>query len=67
MIAGGDYGHARAQKLDRNFSGDAAPASRVLTIDDREIDPVLFLQLGQPHDHGVASRLANDVAQEKYR
>jgi hypothetical protein len=67
MIAGGDHGRTCAQKLDRNFSGDTAPAGRVFTIHDREIDPVLFFQLRQPRDHGVASRLANDVAQEKYR
>ena len=65
VIAGRDDGSARAQKIDRDLSGDAATAGRVLAIDDREIDPVLFLQLRQPRDHRAAARLANDVAQKK--
>ncbi len=67
MIAGRDHGHARAQKLDRDLPGNATTAGRVLTVDDRKIDRVLFLQLRQSRDNRLASRLANDVTQEKYR
>src|SRR5437879_1660707 len=67
MIAGRDHRHARAQKLDRDLPGNSATAGRVLTVDDRKIDRVLFLQLRQSRDDRLASRLANDVTQEKYR
>ena len=65
MIAGGDDRCPGAQKIDRDLSGNPSSAGRVLTVDDDEIQRMLFLQFGQPGDHGVAARLTYDIAQKK--
>jgi len=67
MIAGGDDRNPGAQKIDRDLSGNSSSPGRVLTVDDDEIQRMLCLQLGQPADHGVAARLAYDIAQKKNR
>ena len=67
MVTGRDNRHACPQKLNCNFSGYPSTAGGVLAVDDNEIQCVLFLQLGQSRDHGVASGRANDIAQKKNR
>jgi hypothetical protein len=65
MIASGDDRHARPQKFDRYFSGDAPAGGGIFAVYDYEIDRMLFLQFGQSPNNGIAPRLANDVAQKK--
>ena len=43
MIAGGEDRNARAQKFNCDLPGDPAPAGRVLTVHNYEIDRVLLL------------------------
>jgi len=43
MIAGGDDRYSGAQKIDRDLSGNSSSAGRVLTVDDDEIQRMLFL------------------------
>jgi hypothetical protein len=67
MVASGDDGRAGPQEIDRDLAGDAATGSCVLAVDHNKVERVSRFQLGKPRDHGAATWLANDVAQEKYR
>ena len=66
MVARCDNRNAGPQKIDRDFPGNATATGRVFTIHDREIDRLLFFQLGQAGNYRIAPRRAHDVAEEKY-
>jgi hypothetical protein len=65
VVARGNDGNAGAQKVDRNFSGNSAAASRVFAIYYNEIDPVLCLEFREPGNDGVAAGFADDVTEKK--
>ena len=65
MVAGGDHGNARPEKIDGNLAGDPAAGSGVLSVRHNEIECILFLQFRQSLDDSMAAGLAHDVAQEK--
>ena len=67
VIARGNNGNPGTEQIDRDFSGNAATAGRVLAVYDNKIDPVFRFQLWQPRNHGAAAGFANDIAQEKNR
>jgi len=48
VIPRGNNGNPRTEQIDRDFSGYAATAGRVLTVYDNKIDPVFLFQLRQP-------------------
>jgi hypothetical protein len=60
-------GDASPQKIDRDFSGDAATARCVFAVNDNKIGAILRLQFGKPGYDRAAAWLAHDVAQEKNR
>src|SRR5678816_1002815 len=65
VIAGCDDGDTGAQQINRDFRRYATTSRGVLAVQDDEIQAMLPLQFWQARDHGVATRFANDVAEEK--
>jgi hypothetical protein len=59
--------NARSQQINRDSARNPAAAGRILAVHDNEIGRVLRFQIGKPRDDCGPTRLANDVAQEKYR
>jgi hypothetical protein len=67
MISGRDHRHSSPQQIDGDLWRDATPASRVLPVDDDEIDRMRFLQARKVGDNRAPARLTHNVAQKKNR
>jgi len=52
-------------KLTRDVSREPSPTSRVLTVDDAEVDPVLGPDARQQLLHSTATRPPDDIANEE--
>ena len=65
MIAGGDDIDAKLEEFFRDLRRDAEAAGRVLAVGDRQVDAILFLQLGKPLMNDGATGPGEDVAYEE--
>ena len=65
MIAGGDDIHARGKNFFGDLGRDAGSARRVFTVRHDDVDAMLHAQQGHQRLDRPASRLTDNVANEK--
>ena len=59
VVASRDHGSACAEEVDGQLWGDPASCSRVLAVDDDEVDAFLFTKTGERAGDGVATGLTD--------
>jgi len=65
VIAGRHYVHAVIEKLLADLARDPEPTRRIFNVGDDQIDSVVLHEGREPVADEIASRLADDVADEK--
>ncbi len=65
VVAGRDHVRPIPAQLAHQLCGQAEPARGVLTVDDRQMWPVLFLDHGQDRLDRLAARLPDHVGHEQ--